>query len=255
MIETHAHIYDEQFDEDRLDMLDRAKEQGLKKIIMPNIDHTSVDGMMDLELHHPDFCLATMGLHPCSVKKGFEKELYQVEQWIGQRDFLAIGEIGTDLYWDTNFKEEQTEAFKIQVEWAKQKQWPIIIHSRSSLDLTIDLVEELNDERLTGIFHCFNGDEAQFERIKAIGFYVGLGGVITFKNSGMHDLIKKIDLDRVVLETDSPYLAPVPHRGKRNEPAYVKLVAQHLADAKETALESVITATTANAQKLFKLND
>lgn len=255
MIETHAHIYDEQFKEDRADMLERAKDNGVARIIMPNIDHTSVDGMMELEDRHPKFCMATMGLHPCSVKKDFEKELYRVEGWLNQRDFVAIGEIGTDLYWDTTFEQEQIEAFKIQVGWAKQRQRPIIIHCRSSLDMTIDLVEELNDEQLSGVFHCFNGDEAQFGRIKALGFYVGLGGVITFKNSGMKDMLQKIDMERVVLETDSPYLAPVPHRGKRNEPAFVQLVAQHLADVKEKNIDEIISQTTINAQKLFKIND
>ncbi|OEK01760.1 hydrolase TatD [Roseivirga sp. 4D4] len=254
MIDTHAHIYADQFKEDIDHIIERSKEVGLERIYMPNIDHTSIDDMLELELKHPDFCIATMGLHPCSVKSDFEKELYIVEEWLSKREFVAIGEMGTDLYWDKTFVDQQVEAFKIQVAWAKEYQKPIIIHCRESLDMTIDLVEQLKDDDLTGVFHCFNGSVEQAERIAALGFYIGLGGVSTFKNGGMDQVIPELDMSNVVLETDSPYLAPVPHRGKRNEPAYVQLVAQKVADYRETSLEEISSITTANANKLFQFD-
>ena len=255
MIETHAHIYAEQFKEDIGEVLERSQEAGIEKIIMPNIDHTSIDGMMELEDKNPGFCLATMGLHPCSVDKDFEKELYIIEEWLGKRDFVAIGEMGTDLYWDTTFKEQQIEAFKIQVDWAKKYQRPIIIHCRESLDLTIDLVESVKSDELTGVFHCFNGTVAQAQRIVELGFYLGLGGVTTFKNAGMDQVVPELDFERIVLETDAPYLAPTPNRGKRNEPAFLELIAQKVADYRTMSLEDLKKQTTINAQKLFNLND
>lgn len=255
MIETHAHIYAEQFKEDIDHVLERSQEAGIEKIVMPNIDHTSIDGMMELEERNPSFCYATMGLHPCSVKKDFEKELYIIEEWLGKREFVAIGEMGTDLYWDKTFQDQQVEAFKIQVEWAKQFKKPIIIHCRESLDLTIDLVESLKTDELTGVFHCFNGSAEQAERIVGLDFYLGLGGVTTFKNAGMDKVVPELDLERIVLETDSPYLAPTPNRGKRNEPAFLELIAQKIADYREMSLEDLKTQTTSNAIKLFQFND
>lgn len=253
MIETHAHIYVEQFKDDLGHTLELAQEAGVKRIYMPNIDHDSIDAMMEVEAAYPDYCISTMGLHPCSVGKDFEKDLYEVESWLGKRDFVAIGEMGTDLYWDKTFIEQQVEAFKIQVQWAKELEKPIIIHCRESLEMTIELVEELKDDRLTGVFHCFGGTAEQAKRIKELDFFIGLGGVTTFKNSGMDKVIPDLDLEQVVLETDSPYLSPVPHRGKRNEPAYLALVAQRIADLKEMGLSDLIETTTNNANKLFKV--
>ncbi len=253
MIETHAHVYLEQFRDDLGDTIERAQEAGVKRIYMPNIDRTSIDDMMEVEAAYPDYCIATMGLHPCSVGKDFEKELYEVETWLGKRDFVAIGEMGTDLYWDKTFIEQQVEAFKIQVQWAKDFEKPIIIHCRESLEMTIELVEELKNERLTGVFHCFGGTPEQAKRIKELDFHIGLGGVTTFKNSGMDKVIPDLDLSHVVLETDSPYLSPVPHRGKRNEPSYLALVAQRIADLKEMGLNELVETTTSNANRLFKV--
>lgn len=253
MIETHAHIYLEQFRNDLGDTLERAREVGVSRIYMPNIDRTSIDDMLEVEAANPDYCIATMGLHPCSVKKDFEKELYEVEAWLNRRDFVAIGEMGTDLYWDKTFIEQQVEAFKIQVQWAKNLGKPIIIHCRESLEMTIELVEELKDDRLTGVFHCFGGTPDQAKRIKELGFFIGLGGVTTFKNSGMDKVVPDLDMDHIVLETDSPYLTPAPHRGKRNEPSYVALVAQRVADLKEMRLSELIQITSDNANKLFKV--
>ncbi|GAB5523662.1 MAG: TatD family hydrolase [Roseivirga sp.] len=253
MIETHAHIYLEQFKEDLADTIRRAQEAGVKRIYMPNIDHTSIDDMMEVEATYPGYCVATMGLHPCSVGKDFEKELYRVEAWLGKRDFVAIGEMGTDLYWDKTYVGQQVEAFKIQAQWAKELGKPIIIHCRESLEMTIELAEELKDERLTGVFHCFGGTPEQAKRIKELDFFIGLGGVTTFKNSGMDKVIPDLDLSHVVLETDSPYLSPVPHRGKRNEPAYLSLIAQRIADLKEMRLTELKETTTNNAKRLFKV--
>ncbi len=251
-IDSHAHIYKEEFDLDREETLRRGKDVGVTKIVMPNIDHTSIDAMMELELKHPDSCFATMGLHPCSVKKDFERELYLIEQWLDKRSFHAIGEMGTDLHWDKTFWDQQKEAFTIQVGWAKKYRLPLIIHCRESMDETIALLESLSDKKLTGVFHCFNGTLEQAEKIIALGFYLGIGGVATFKNSGLDKVIPSLDLAKVVLETDSPYLAPIPHRGKRNEPSYIPLVADKIVELKKCSLQDVMI-TTKNANDLFKL--
>jgi len=250
-IDTHAHIYHEDFVIDRLDMLHRCDEQGVKKIFMPNVDHTSIDGMLELESRSEGKCFPMMGLHPCSVKKDFERELYLVEEWLSKRKFAAVGEIGTDLYWDRTFFEQQKEAFNVQVNWAKKYRLPIVIHCRESIDQTIELVEQLQDGNLTGVFHCFSGTVDQAIRITNIGFYLGIGGVVTFKNGGLDKVIPEIDLEHMVLETDSPYLAPVPHRGKRNEPSYIPLVARKMSELKNRSIEDVQDITTNNALKLF----
>lgn len=250
-IDTHAHIYHEDFDADREDMLRICEEVGVAKIFMPNVDHTSIDAMLELE-SRSKHCFAMMGLHPCSVKKDFEKELYTVEQWLSKRKFAAVGEIGTDLYWDKTFWEQQQEAFKIQVGWAKHYQLPIVIHCRESIDQTIALVQQLKDNTLTGIFHCFSGTVEQAEQIIELGFYLGIGGVATFKNGGLDNVLPAIGVEHLVLETDSPYLAPVPYRGKRNEPTYIPLIGKRVADLLKIDPQSVQAATTKNATKIFE---
>ncbi len=250
-IDTHAHIYHEDFAADRLDMLQRCDDQGISKIFMPNVDHTSIDGMLELESRAPGRCFSMMGLHPCSVKKDFEKELYLVEEWLSKRRFAAVGEIGTDLYWDKTFFDHQKEAFMIQVGWAKKYHLPLVIHCRESIDQTIELVERLQEGNLTGIFHCFSGTTDQATRITKLGFLLGIGGVVTFKNGGLDKVVPEIDLQHLVLETDSPYLAPVPHRGKRNEPSYIPLVAKRIAELKNCTVDEVQEITTGNALKLF----
>ena len=250
--DTHAHIYADQFDVDRADMIHRAETQGVGKIFMPNIDHTSIDGMLELENKYPALCFPMMGLHPCSVNKEFEKELYVVENWLSKRKFAAVGEMGTDLYWDKTFWDQQVEAFTIQVGWAKKYRLPIVVHCRESMDQTIALAEKLQDGNLTGIFHCFTGDTVQADRLIKLGFYLGIGGVATFKKGGMENVIPSIPLDRIVLETDSPYLTPAPHRGKRNEPAYIPLIGERVADLKNISVDELKKATTKNALKLFQ---
>lgn len=251
-IDTHAHIYAQQFEKDQDDTIQRAFDQGVNKIYMPNIDHTSIDAMLEVEAKYPDNCFAMMGLHPCSVKQDFEKELYKVEDWLNKRSFAAVGEIGTDLYWDKTFYEQQAEAFRIQVEWAKKYQRPIVIHCRDSFQETIDLLTPLMDDKLTGVFHCFTGNVADAQQVIELGFYLGIGGVSTFKNGGLDKVLPEVPLEHLVLETDCPYLAPVPHRGKRNESAYVPLIAQKLAEMKGVTVEKIAESTTENAKNLFK---
>ena len=252
-IDTHAHIYAQQFEKDQDDTIQRAFDQGVNKIYMPNIDHTSIDAMLEVEAKYPDNCFAMMGLHPCSVKQDFEKELYKVEDWLNKRSFAAVGEIGTDLYWDKTFYEQQAEAFRIQVEWAKKYQRPIVIHCRDSFQETIDLLTPLMDDKLTGVFHCFTGNVADAQQVVELGFYLGIGGVSTFKNGGLDKVLSEVSLEHLVLETDCPYLAPVPHRGKRNEPAYTELVAARVAELKQLELAEVDKITTENARSLFNL--
>ena len=253
MIDTHAHIYSAKFDADFDQMLDRTFEQGVTKILMPNIDSTSIDGMLEIEQKHPGNCFAMMGLHPCSVNKNFEKELYLVEDWLSKRKFCGVGEMGLDLYWDKTFIEQQKEAFRIQASLAEKYQIPLIIHTRDAMVETIELLEELQSDDLFGIVHCFTGTLEDAERIIKTGFSLGIGGVATFKNGGLDKVIPEIDLKHLVLETDSPYLAPTPYRGKRNEPSYIPLIADKIATFKQITLEEVAKATTENALSLFNV--
>jgi TatD DNase family protein len=251
-IDSHAHIYAREFSADRDDTLARSLNEGVNEIYMPNIDHTSVDAMLETELRHPDSCFAMMGLHPCSVKKDFETELYKVETWLAKRKFAAVGEMGTDLYWDKTFWEEQKEAFSIQVAWAKKYKLPLVIHCRESMNETIEFLEPLLGDGLTGIFHCFSGTLEQARKIVAMGFYLGIGGVATFKNRGLDKVLPEIGLEKIVLETDSPYLAPVPFRGKRNEPSYIPLIGRKIVDIKKISVEELREATMNNAKRIFK---
>ncbi len=250
-IDTHAHIFSEQFKNDVPDILGRAQDVGVKKMFMPNIDHTSIDAMLELEDKNPTLCISMMGLHPCSVKKDFERELYIVEEWLAKRKFAAVGEMGTDLYWDKTFWEQQKEAFTIQVGWAKKYKLPIVIHCRESMNETIELLEPLLGDGLTGVFHCFSGTLEQARKITNMGFYLGLGGVVTFKNGGMDQVVPDLELDNLVLETDSPYLAPVPYRGKRNEPSFIPLVADKIMSLKNLSRTELQQITTRNAERLF----
>ena len=221
---------------------------------MPNIDHTSIDRMMEVEAKHPSVCMAMVGLHPCSVKKDFQRELYLVEDWLAKRKFIAVGEIGTDLYWDKTYWHQQQEAFEIQLSWAKKFKIPVVIHCRESLDETIQIVSRHADENLSGVFHCFTGTAEQAKAITDLGFLLGIGGVSTFKNGGLDKVLPALDLTHLVLETDSPYLSPVPHRGKRNEPAYIPLIGARVSELMKTDIEQVMATTTENAARLFKLN-
>ena len=251
LIDTHAHLYAKAFNHDRAEMIDRAVGRGVEQFFLPNIDSSSIEIMLALEAAYPQRCFAMMGLHPCSVKENFEKELALVRQWLDKRPFCAVGEIGIDLYWDKSTLSIQEEAFRRQIRWALEFGLPIVIHSRESTEEILAILEELSEERLRGIFHCFTGDLAQAERAIALGFYLGIGGVLTFKNAGLDKTVADIDLEHLVLETDAPYLAPVPYRGKRNESSYVYQVAEKLAEVKGVSLEEIARITTANAGKIF----
>jgi TatD DNase family protein len=253
LIDSHAHIYLDQFSNDLEDVLRNAEEVGVTQIVMPNIDMETVEDMLEVAHNAPKMCYPTIGLHPCSVKKHFEKELYKVEDWLTKVQFMAIGEMGTDLYWDKSFWAEQQEAFRIQIELAKKHNLPFIIHCRDSIDETIELIEGLNSDELKGVFHCFTGNIEQATRITDMGFKLGIGGVATFKNGGLGPVIEALALDHILLETDSPYLAPVPYRGKRNEPAYTKLVAEKIAEVKHIGFDKVAAKTTENSKALFNL--
>lgn len=253
--DTHSHIYADQFKEDQKEVIKRAIDTGVSRMFMPNIDSSSIDAMLNVHRQFPDHCFPMMGLHPCSVNKNWKVELETVYNWLFEQDeqkFVAVGEIGLDYHWDTTFKEEQKKAFETQIEWAKKLNLPIVIHVRDSFDDAIEIVEKMNDDTLKGIFHCFSGTKSEAERVIALGdFYIGLGGVLTFKNSNLRNEIKEIPLNSIVLETDAPYLAPVPHRGKRNECSYTKLVAEHLAEVKSESLETIAAITTQNSKQLF----
>lgn len=249
-IDTHAHIYSEEFKVDFETMLANAISAGVTDIYMPNIDSTSIESMLDIAAKHPE-CHPMVGLHPCYVKENFLDELRIVEKYLEQTEFVGIGEIGIDLYWDTTFSKEQVLVFKRQIAMAKEAGLPFVIHSRESLDLTIDIVTEMQDGSLKGIFHCFNGTDTQAQRIIDIGFYMGIGGVITYKNAGVDKVVSGISLEYLVLETDAPYLSPVPFRGKRNECAYIRTIAERLAEIKQVFIDEIGAATTFNANKIF----
>ena len=250
-IDSHAHIYSEEFKDDIDAVIARAIEQDVRKIYMPNIDHTSIDDMLELELKFPGHCIPMMGLHPCSVKKRFEKELYIVEEWLTGRKFCGVGEIGIDLYRDKTFQAYQEEAFKIQIGFAKKHSLPIVIHCRNSFDEILSILEIL-PHPLQGVFHCFTGTLEEAQKVTEMGFFLGIGGIVTFKNSDLEKVIPEIDLKHIILETDSPYLAPVPHRGKRNEPAWIPLVAEKVAELKGKKVEEVSKITSENTLRVYK---
>ena len=250
-IDTHAHLYLSQFDEDRDAVIDSALQQGVKKILLPNIDNSTIGQMRDMEKKYDGICHSMMGLHPCSVDANYHAQLKTMEEWLDKTDFLAIGEIGTDLYWDKTFKDAQEDCFRTQIRWSRERGLPVVIHSRDTLEWNINIIEEEQDGSLCGIFHCFNGTVAQAEKITGMGFYMGLGGVVTFKNSGMAEITAQLDPEYCVLETDAPYLTPAPHRGKRNESGYIPLIAQRVAECWNMSVGAVAEITTRNALKVF----
>ncbi len=259
-IDTHCHLYYDPFDEDRDIMLQNAMKAGVQKFLLPNVDADSIPVMHQLCEQYPQNCFAMMGLHPCSVKENYLQDLAWVEQYLFQQSppfsfnkFVAVGEIGLDYYWDKTFIPQQKDAFRKQIQWAKQLQLPIAVHARDSLDDILQIIEEEQDGTLNGVLHCFTGNIQQAEKGIDLGFNLGIGGVVTFKNSGLDKLVEQISLKYLVLETDAPYLAPVPFRGKRNESAYLKIIAEKLSQIKQVTLDEISAVTTENAIKLFKL--
>jgi len=250
-IDTHAHLYANAFDKDREEVMKRALKAGLRRFYLPAIDSETHDSMLEMELSYPGVCIAMMGLHPCSVKENFQEELDLVENWLSKRDFAAVGEIGLDFYWSREFAAEQIKAFHTQIEWALHKNLPIIIHTRQAIQETIDIVKHYKGRGLKGIFHCFGDGYPQAKQIIDSGFLLGIGGILTYKNSGLCETLKQVPLEAIVLETDAPYLSPVPFRGKRNESSYLLHIAQKLLDVYPISLEEIAVVTTANALGIF----
>ena len=253
-IDSHAHIYQGKFGDDLDEVIQKSQEKGVEKIFMPNVDSKSIDRMLDIEYRFSKICIPMMGLHPCSVKKQFEKELYIVEDWLSKRSFCAVGEIGLDYYWDTAFAKEQREALKVQIELAIKYKIPIVLHTRDSFDDTFSIMKEYVERGLKGVFHCFTGTVKQARKIEEIGFYYGLGGAVTFKNGGMEQVVPALNLDHILLETDAPYLTPVPYRGKRNDPSYIPLIAQKIADLKQIDIDTIGEKTSMNTLDIFGIN-
>ena len=255
-IDTHAHLYSSKFDSDRSDMVQRAISASITRIYLPNIDAESIDSMLALEAAFPDNCFAMMGLHPCSVQPDtYEIELALVEKWLGQRSWAGIGETGIDLYWDKTTLGIQQIAFARQCEWAKDLNRPIIIHSRVANRESIELVRQAQDGRLRGIFHCFSGSLEEAKEMIDLGFMLGIGGTLTYPKSELPAVLREIPLEHLVLETDAPYLPPVPHRGKRNESAFLRHTADVLSETKILPIATIARITTANALRMFRTGE
>jgi len=250
-IDTHAHLYSDPIKDHLTGVLKNALDNGIDTIIMPAIDSSTLEAMLAVEAAHPKNCMAMMGLHPCSVKENVNEELEVVQSQLQKRKFIAIGEIGLDFYWDKAFTAQQELAFTTQMQWALDYSLPIVIHTRNAMGETIEAVKPFAKKGLRGIFHCFSGSKESAEQIIAMGFHLGLGGVLTYKNAGVAEAIKDIPMEWLVLETDAPYLAPVPYRGKTNEPSYMIQVAMKLAEIKNIPLHEVAEMTTKNAEGVF----
>ena len=250
-IDTHCHLYLEEFDADRALMMERAEREGVSKMMLPGIDHTVLEAMMQMERDFPDQCKAMIGLHPCYVKENYQEELDLVKHWLSKRSFVAVGEIGLDYYWDRSFEEAQRDAFRTQVQWSVDYNLPVVIHSRKATADCIAILKGFPAGSVRGIFHCFSESFELAQEIIKLGFHLGIGGVLTYKNAGLAEVVRSLPLECLVLETDAPYLTPVPFRGKRNESAYLTYVAAKLAEVKNCSLEEVAEVTTANAKKIF----
>jgi TatD DNase family protein len=250
-IDTHTHLYEEQFDTDREEMIRRAVDAGVQKMYMPNCDSTTIAGMMEIEARWSNHCFSMMGLHPVYVKENFREELAIVRGWLEQRKFAAVGEIGIDRYWDQTFLEQQKEAFGLQIDWALEYALPIVIHSREATSDCIEIVSGKQNGKLKGIFHCFSGTPDEAKQIIELGLMLGIGGVVTFKKSSLPEIIAEVGIEHIVLETDAPYLAPVPFRGKRNESAYIPEIANKVAVIKNMPVSELAKITTRNAEIIF----
>jgi TatD DNase family protein len=252
LIDTHAHLYLADFDQDRATMLERARMEGVEQFLLPAIDSETHAALVAMEEEFSQ-CRAMMGVHPCSIKADYQQELSIARDWWSKRDFIAVGEVGLDFYWDKTFIEQQYDAFRTQIEWALKKKVPVVIHSRNSCLECVQVIKEYKGRGLTGVFHCFSGSLEEAREIIKLGFYLGIGGVLTYKNAGLGTVLADVPLEHIMLETDAPYLTPVPHRGKRNESSYLTLVATKLAEVKGISLDQVAQATTQNARALFNL--
>lgn len=253
LIDTHTHLYLKEFSNDIDEVIDRAEKEGVHKFFLPAIDSSETTAMFELEKKFPGKCFAMAGLHPCSVKENYRHELAIVEKLLTERKFAAIGETGLDFYWDKTFIKEQYESLTVQTGWALQYDVPLVLHTRNAMQETIDVIKSFNGKGLKGIFHCFGGTIQNAKDIIEMGFYLGIGGVITYKNSGLAEIIKDIDIKNIVLETDAPYLTPAPYRGKRNESSYLKYVVEKIAAIKNISIEEVAHQTSKNAEEIFSI--
>jgi TatD DNase family protein len=249
--DTHTHLYSSQFKEDQKEMIQRAKDAGVSRFFIPAIDASYTESMLKLEENFPSDVYLMMGLHPTSVKENYLEELAHVKKWIEQRNFYAIGEIGIDLYWDKTFLKQQQEAFRTQIKWAKEKKLPIVIHCRDAFDAIFEILEEEKEDTLRGIFHCFTGTKEQALQAISYNMKLGIGGVVTFKNGKIDAFLNEIDIKNIVLETDAPYLAPTPYRGKRNESSYITNVVDKLVDIYGLSFKDISEITTQNSKDVF----
>lgn len=254
LIDTHTHLYLDSFKNDLSIIINNCQKNGINKLLLPNIDSTTINAVNQLSRKYAEICYPMMGLHPCSVKENFHSELAIIENELNKGEYIGIGEIGIDLYWDRSTLDEQKLVFETQVKWAKERNLPIVIHTREAFEEVFSIIDSLNDNELTGIFHCFTGNKEQAEHIINYGgFKLGIGGVVTYKNSGLDKTLKDIDVDHLVLETDSPYLTPTPFRGKRNESTYLTYIAEKLSSIYGCSIDDIAKKTTTNALEIFKL--
>ena len=253
LTDTHTHLYSAEFDNDRVEMINRAMDSGVSRMFMPNIDSSSIQKMMSIRDEYPESCFPMMGFHPCSVKEDYMDQIGEVANWLSKETFYAIGEIGIDLYWDKSTQQIQENAFRMQLEFSVEYDLPVVIHTRDAFNEAYNIILEMKSVHpsIRGIFHCFSGNIEQARQAISLGFYLGIGGVLTFKNSGLDKVVEQIDLKHLVLETDAPYLAPDPYRGKRNEGSYIIKTAERLAEIKRIPLEEVAAVTTQNSRDIF----
>lgn len=254
-VDTHTHLFVDAFDEDRTEIVQKAISSGVEKMLLPNIDIDTIDAMNELVKSFPSNCFAMMGLHPGSIKEDWQDRLEIIRKHLFTGDYVAVGEIGMDLYWDKTFVKEQAEAFRMQVEWAKELKLPIVIHAREAFEPIFEILDEINDDSLTGVFHCFTGTLEQANHVLAYGgFKLGIGGVLTYKKAELDKVLEQVDLKHLILETDSPYLPPVPYRGKRNESSYILHIAEKLTEVYNVPLSKIEEMTTASARELFQFS-
>jgi len=251
LTDTHTHLYYETDDTKRAELIQRCSENSIDRLFLPNVDASSVSLISSLVESYPDLCFPMLGLHPCSVKANWEDELKAIKEAVQPQKIVAIGEIGIDLYWDKTLLKEQLQAFRNQIAWAKELKLPIVIHCRDAFNEVFEVLQQEQDENLRGIFHCFTGSVEQANKVIDLGFYLGIGGVVTYKNAGLDKVVSQMDLKHIVLETDSPYLTPVPYRGKPNESSYLIYIAQKVAELHQTDVETVASITTENSKTVF----
>ena len=253
IIDTHIHLYAKEYEGDLQALIHAAQQDGVSQMLLPNIDHESIEGVKTLATNFPGFCIPMMGLHPCYVKGNYEEELTIIERELRSGNYIAIGEIGMDKYWELDFIQEQEIALKRQLILAHELDLPVALHTRNANQEVLTIIKELQLDGLRGVFHCFSGTLEEAETMIKLGFYLGIGGVLTYKNGGLDKIVIDIPLEHLVLETDGPYLSPHPHRGKRNQPAFINYVAEKLAEIKNISKKEVADITSANARKLFRL--